>query len=114
MPTRRWFRRVSYLAEGAMCFLCAGCSRGTLPERRVPAEPVPESSGPELQDGISGEQVGRLANRHFKRPDDSGCYIEERGEYYFVSPPYKRSRDIERAGVYVHKVSGQMVPPQRA
>lgn len=57
---------------------------------------------------ISKEKVISIANGHFGRATDSGCYVEERGDYFFVAPPYKLKADLKRAGVYIDKATGEL------
>jgi hypothetical protein len=58
-------------------------------------------------EGVTREQAIAIARPFFGGESNTfGCYFEERGDYYFVSPPYIFESDCERAGVYVNKSTG--------
>jgi hypothetical protein len=78
------------------------------------SEPVDESAeGPdagrdkESAEPISKEKAKAIAKKHLGLPSEGGCYVEERGDYYFVAPPYILKADLERAGVYIDKATGE-------
>jgi hypothetical protein len=62
---------------------------------------------------IAKDQAIVIANKYFGRNPDAGCYVEERGEYFFISPPYVFNRDIENAGIYVDKRTGEVSKEER-
>jgi hypothetical protein len=57
---------------------------------------------------ITKKQAKAIANAHFNRNPDSGCYMEKRGGYYFVSPPYYHIVESEEHGVYIHMKTAKL------
>lgn len=76
----------------------------TLESSAVPGVPI--------HDLTKAEAIA-IANRHFGREDQAGCFAEERGDYFFVAPPLKRRNDLNAKGIYVNKRTKEVVavPP---
>ena len=65
--------------------------------------------GIDLQMPITKKEAIAIANKHFGRAISAGCYSEDRGEYFFVSPPHIMRKDSERAGIYIDKRTGEIL-----
>jgi hypothetical protein len=74
----------------------------------------PSSLGPVLPGtsaaALSCSEAWVLGNKHLQRPTTAGCFLEDRNACWFVAPPYLGSVETERAGVYVLKFSGRVLP----
>ena len=79
------------------------------PQPAMPAGQSPPKATAEKGAGpVSKDQARAIANRHFGRREDSGCFQEDRGKYFFVAPPYIMAQDAEHAGVYIDKKTGDL------
>ena len=61
-----------------------------------------------LEGPISQEQAIEIADQYFKPRGEFGTCIEDRGDWFFVTPPYIFRKDAERAGVWVAKGNGTL------
>ncbi len=111
MPTR-WKSRCVVLAVAGLASWLGGF--GLLNEARCtepPLAPQAAQPGPVLAvDAISADQARVIANKHFGRQPEAGCFTEERGHCWFVAPPYLDKMATERTGVYVVKQTGKLCP----
>ena len=57
---------------------------------------------------IAREEAIAIANKHFGRSENAGCYFDDRGRYFFVAPPIKVKAQLERSGVYIDKATGEL------
>lgn len=76
--------------------------------------PLADASGFQIQQprpfAATGDEARVLANKHFGKPTTAGCFVEERNTCWFVAPPYLDPVATERAGVYVVKETGRVLP----
>lgn len=93
----------------AIAFSSAGGCGGTVPEEARDSG-LQEVGAVTPLDGnvLPEDQATAIANRHFGRREDAGCYVEDCGTYYLVSPPYIRRADIMAAAVYIDKRTGEL------
>jgi hypothetical protein len=57
---------------------------------------------------LSERNAARIANEYFKRDPDASCFVEDRGDHFFIAPPMKRGDDWDSNGVYVNKSTGAL------
>lgn len=83
--------------------MLAGCS-SRLPEWQNTGQVPLTPSGP-----VMTESEARLAAiRYFNLNDESGCFLEDRGDFFFVAPPIVYSRTLEATGILLDKYTGEV------
>ena len=80
-------------------------------------DPVPVRTE---QSSISSDQGGgepltkecafAIARKHFDGGPNSGFYFEDRGDNFFVAPPIKTRKHLEKAGILIDKQTGEVRP----
>ena len=62
---------------------------------------------------ITRQQAVEIGRRALNRPEPAGIFVADRGDHYFIGPPIKSAKALERAGVCVDKHTGEITSHQR-